>query len=114
MDIVERPVHLPGHCIATLTSEDPKGFVDTGLTPALIDPRVYVSVSWIEECARKLGFVDGDTHDDALRRIADLETEVREADEFAQAAEYTLGRFGERVRRKPGRKPKGDDMREAA
>ena len=53
--IVDRCEMPPGQCIATMSHDDPKGFVDTLLTPAVVDPRVYLSVSYIEELARKLG-----------------------------------------------------------
>ena len=42
MLIVERCEYTPGHCMATLKHEDPKGFVDTLNIPAVIDPRVYI------------------------------------------------------------------------
>jgi hypothetical protein len=105
VDIVPRPEQQPGHCIATLKSEDPEGFLDTGLVPAVVDPRVYVSVSWLKECAVKLGYVPAEDLEQANRRIALLLEQVAEADKFAEAAEYTLGRFGQQVRNKPGRKP---------
>jgi len=90
VNIVERCVHAPGYCIATLCSEDPKGFIDTGLTPAVVDPRVYVSVRWIEEIAGKLGFVAGSELEDAKREVKDLETRLREDDKLLAAAEYTM------------------------
>lgn len=118
MDIIPRPVFPPGQCIATCKSEDPKGFIDTYLTPALAgDNRIIVSVTWVEECASKLGWLSpADAADlrgelDAAReRVSEVEGELQEADRFAEAAEYTLRHIGEKVRRKPGRKP----QREAA
>src|SRR4051794_16953286 len=105
MDIVERCWLAPGHCAASLKHEDPKGFIDTGLVPPLVDPRIYISVSWVEEHARKLGFVDRSDLDSAERRIVELEEELRIADEFAEAAEYTVTHLGGNIRKKPGRKP---------
>lgn len=84
MLIVERPEMHPGHCMATLTSEDPKGFIDTTLVPAVIDPRVYISVSWVEETARKLGMEYPTDNNDAVR-VRELEEQLLEADRQLQA-----------------------------
>lgn len=102
MDIVARPEIAPGHCMATLTSEDPKGFLDTLLTPAVVDPRVYLSVSWLEECARKLGFVEGEVCERLERRVADLEAQLAEVDRELDAI-HVLKARGYTPARKPGR-----------
>lgn len=83
--IVERPEMQPGFCAATLHHEDPKGFVDTLNTPACIDPRIYISVSWVEETARKLGMEYTDAGD--ARRVKELEEQLREADKALSAFE---------------------------
>lgn len=83
--IVERPELQPGFCMATLSHEDPKGFVDTMNIPAVIDPRVYISVSWIEETARKLGMEFPPEDGGSAQRIADLEDQLREADKALYA-----------------------------
>jgi hypothetical protein len=116
VQLVPRPALVPGHCIVNLSSEDPGGFVDTGLTPAAIDPRIYVSRQAVVDMGRLFGFPTPDeTH--ALRadverlehEVAQLRDQLAEADKYAEAAEYTLrATFGQetKVRQKPGRKPK--------
>jgi hypothetical protein len=108
VDIVARPELAPGHCIATLKDEDPKGFVDTNLVPAVVDPRVYVSVSWIEECARKLGFVDGAELDDALARAQAAEAELDETNKYLDAIDVLESRDF-RARKKTGRPKKTEE-----
>ena len=78
--IVDSPAMQPGFCMATLSHEDPKGFVDTLNIPAVIDPRVYISVSWIEETARKLGMDYPPEDGGVQKRVEDLEEQLREAD----------------------------------
>lgn len=85
MMIVERCEYAPGHCMASLKDTDPKGFVDTMLSPAVMDPRVYISVSWIEEMATKLGMVYVEDAGKDSRRIEELEEQLREADAVARA-----------------------------
>ena len=94
-------------------SNSQKGFIDAGHDLPGWDPHVYVSVEAVEEMARLIGWQPAgslqlkDTEIGRLeRKVAELEEQVREADRFAEAAEYTLGRFGQHVRNKPGRKPK--------
>jgi hypothetical protein len=101
VNIVERPIHAPGQCIATLTNEDPLGFIDTGLTPSVIEPRVYISVSWIGEMASKLGMVEGILLDDANRRIATLERELAESHHLVEAATDTLTHLKARKKKVP-------------
>jgi hypothetical protein len=104
--VVERCEMPPGHCIATMADQDPKGFVDTLLTPALVDPRVYLSVSWIEECARKLGMeYEDDRKAAALEaRVEELELELAEADKRIEAIDV-MESAGFTARKRPGRKP---------
>lgn len=85
--IVERCELAPGHCMATLTAEDPKGFIDTLLSPSLFDPRVYISVSWVEETARKLGMKHIDDDADLRAEIKELREELLKRDEQLQAVE---------------------------
>jgi hypothetical protein len=113
LNIIPRPVLPPGQCIASLISEDPKGFIDTFLTPSLDgDHRIIVSVSWIEECARKLGFLDPAEAADLRSQVdaldaekAQLEEDLAEADKVVGAV-YTLKQNGFSSQRKPGRPPK--------
>jgi hypothetical protein len=113
LNIIPRPEFPPGQCIASCQSEDPKGFVDTLLTPSLDgDHRVIVSVSWIEECARKLGFLSPDEAGELRATIdaldsekAALERELEQADEIVGAV-YTLKNNGFAQGKKPGRPAK--------
>jgi hypothetical protein len=101
--VVERCEMPPGHCIATMSDSDPKGFVDTLLTPALVDPRVYLSVSYIEEAARKLGMEYADEGNGA--RIEELEAELAEAERQLRAIDV-MESAGFVARKKPGRPKK--------
>jgi hypothetical protein len=87
------------------------GFIDTG--QSLDREHVYISLEAAVELAKFIGWTGPSAvkaKDDeivALRsRIEQLEAEVREADKFAESAEYTLARFGQKVQRKPGRPKK--------
>jgi hypothetical protein len=100
MNIVERCTHAPGYCIATMSSEDTKGFIDTGLTPACVDPRVYISVRWVEEMATKMGWVAGELLAEEKRRVKKLERQLIEADKLIGAAEHTIAHFQAKRKKK--------------
>lgn len=108
MQIVDKPLHHPGRCLASLKSEDREGFIDTGLEAldmdpvVFTDPHIYISVTWLKEQARKLGMVEGEQVEDLRREVSDLKAEVAEADRFAENVEYTLSHLGGRVKSKPG------------
>jgi hypothetical protein len=105
MLIVERPEYAPGHCMATLKHEDPKGFIDTMLSPPVMDPRVYISVSWVEEMAGKLGMVYVEDAGKDSRRIEELEEQLREADAVARAIDVMESAgFTSRQKRNAARK----------
>ena len=116
MHLVDKPTVLPGHCIVNLSSEDKGGFVDTLMTPAVVDPRVYVSRQAVIDMGRLFGFPDPNEHGELKaqvellqREVERLQGELAEADRYAEAAEYTLkATFGDdtKIRNKPGRKPK--------
>jgi hypothetical protein len=89
----------------SMKSEDPDGFIDTGLTPAVVDPRVYASVSVVREWARKLGMVDGSIVEGLERRVADLEAQLAEADNELNAIHILKAR-GYTPAKKPGRPAK--------
>lgn len=94
MKIVQEAVRPPAMCLASRDTEGP--FIDTGLRAAHRDPYIYLSVRWIEECARELGMVPKAEVDArfakleaeqeeyveqlaALKRLADAATEFSEA-----------------------------------
>ena len=104
--VVDRCEMPPGQCIATMSHDDPKGFVDTLLTPAVVDPRVYLSVSYVEEIARKLGMEYADEAKAAAleARVEQLEAELVEADKRIEAIDV-MESAGFTARKRPGRKP---------
>lgn len=114
MNIVDRAEMAPGSCIVTQSSTGP--FIDTGLTPAVVDPRIYVSRQAVIDMGRVFGFPIPDElaaleyELDSLRtQVEQLKGELAEADRYADAAEYTLkATFGDdtKIRNKPGRKAK--------
>lgn len=110
LNIVSRPSQAPGYCLATLSSEDREGFIDTGHDPAVVDPRVYISISWIREMAGKLGMVDQEELENLVRENSRLSDELREADKLVEAAEYTFSHMGTKMRQKPGPKKLGKDV----
>jgi hypothetical protein len=114
LQIVPEATMPPGCCIVTQSTTGP--FIDTGLTPAVLDPRVYVSKQAIVDMGRLFGIP---TPEDVERLVADVErmttqlvdlrAQLAEADRYADAAEYTLkATFGDdtKIKNKPGRKPK--------
>lgn len=112
MLIVDQAVFPPAFCAVTGRVEGP--FVDTGVELPAFQSRVYVSRQGLAMLCERSGWaVMGSVHDamvaevEGLRaRVSQLEAELVEADRFRESAEYTLGRFGAKVTRKPGRKPK--------
>jgi hypothetical protein len=112
--VVPRPELSPGYCIVTMSSEDPGGFIDTGLSPAAVDPRIYISRQAVIDMGRHFGLPTPEQAESYIesietmaRRIEDLEHQLAEADRYAEAAEYTLkATFGDatKIRNKPGRK----------
>jgi hypothetical protein len=105
----------PLHCaiFPHLGARHPKGYVQTGSKIGIDDNAVYLSIEGLEQVALKfLDVVRRDELREVQERVAelerrnlDLQEQVREADRFAEAAEYTLGRFGSKVQKKPGRRP---------
>lgn len=104
----------PGCCIVNQSDTGP--FIDTGLTPALVDPRIYVSRQAVIDMAAHFGIprpaeLDAVLSENyRLRSENDqLRRELAEADRYAEAAEYTLkASFGDdtKIKHKPGRKAK--------
>lgn len=108
--IVPRPEHVPGHCVLSLKSEDPEGFIDTGLNPSMafaddMDPHIYASVSVVKEWARKLGMVDPADPlelDNLRRECLLLRDQLADADKRLDAIDL-LESAGYTQRKKPGR-----------
>lgn len=118
MIVVERPEATPGQCIVNLSSEDPVGFVDTLLTPAVVDPRIYVSYRAIVDMGRLFGIPDREAFNALEARCEDLENEnagLREDNKTlerdVESAEWTLQRrFGSGIQNKPGRPRKNQEQ----
>lgn len=82
---VEVAAIRPHHCAAVPyigNSNSTKGFIDTGSELPGFDNRVYLSVEYIEDCARQMGFVEKARADITIhslrRQVAELEKEVNE------------------------------------
>lgn len=86
--LIERPVHYPGH---TLILADTRGpVVDVG-----VDHNGWVYLNRIEatEIGRLFGLVEGEVHETALARVADLEADLAAAEERIEEAAETLLAF---------------------
>jgi hypothetical protein len=110
---VQQPAIRPHRCavIPFLGGHNSRGFIDTGQDMRDHDSHVYISVEAVEQLARLIGWEPTHARIQAEGRliakdaqIARLEAELAEAEEFKDAAEYTLSRFDTKVQRKPGRK----------
>lgn len=119
MRIVPQAVTRPHHCAMYphLGSAHRKGYFDVGSELPGFDNHGYVSVEFVESAARHLKWVSADevkTLTDEIGRLerecADLREQLREADQFAEAAEYTLNHFNTKVKQKPGRKPAKEEV----
>lgn len=108
---VARADIVPQSCavLPQLGAAHAEGYIDVGVEMVGYDPHTYISC----HAARLLGeFVGLKDPEPFEQRIAELERELadlraqRDADEkFLEAAEYSLARFGQKVVKKPGRKP---------
>lgn len=123
MRFVERADVRPHQCfvLPQLGSAHHRGYLDPGNDLTCIDPHPYLSVQAVEEACKVLGWPTQQQHADAiaeleraLARVTDLEADLEEADRFAESVKWTLGRFGEEVRNKPGRPKKTKTETEAA
>jgi hypothetical protein len=111
MRVTQQATERPFRCavLPYIGNSNSSGWIDTGCY--LDREKVYVSFEAAAEMAKEIGWVAPSQRRELeaevalLRsRIEALESEVGEADKFAEAAEYTLAKFGQRVQRKPGRK----------
>lgn len=74
--------------------------------------RMYECRVCVETAAATLGLPTSLERDDLQQRLsqaeaelADMQAELESLREFERSAKYTLERFGEKPRKKPGRKP---------
>lgn len=110
---VQHAAIRPHHCAVipyVANSNARAGFFDTG-NDFRDQDHCYISVEAVQEMARLIGWQPSTVLKPleakvAARdeRIAELEAEVAEHEKFRDAAEYTLEKFGSKVRNKPGRK----------
>lgn len=108
---VEAAAQRPHHCAAIPFSgmHAKGGFIDTGVDLPGWDPHVYVSVTFIEEAARYLGFpsrqdaesLQGQL-DASVARVRELEAELAEKTAQLQAVEV-LKNGGFAQAKRPGR-----------
>lgn len=115
MRFVQHAAIRPHHCAAIpyMGNSNSQGFFDTGSELDGFDNHVYISVEAVAEMAQLMGWSHPSALDKLERekaalqaQVDQLQAEVKEADKFAEAAEYTLGKFGAKVQKKPGRPPK--------
>jgi hypothetical protein len=119
--LVQQANIRPHRCavIPFMGNSNSAGFIDTGNDLDL--EHVYVSYEAVCEMAGMLGWAgpsalkQRDAQIASLQaRVDQLQAEVEEADKFAEAAEYTLGKFGQKVQRKPGRPKKETETEKVA
>lgn len=112
MMLVSRPLAPPHLCAVTGRSEDPHGFMDTGVTLPGFEPRIYISHHGAARLMEAFGFPTPYAHADALDEIARLRTRLAEleSENAGMAAQLeavaVLKRYGARAERKPGRPAK--------
>ena len=103
--IIDRPALPPGRCIASLSDEDPQGFIDTGNTSGGLEPRVIVSVNWVKTTAKKLGLIEPDGEadkDQVFRENQRLREENEQLNRELEAIDVIESR-GFTARKKAGR-----------
>lgn len=111
MVIVEKATLAPAMCAITKSANGP--FIDL-LRDFDFDHagRFYLKTSVVREMAELAGAPKEGSLSTALAendvlkmRISELERELESLREFERAATYTVEHMGEKVRKKPGRKP---------
>lgn len=110
MHIIEKATYPPGYCAISTSPDGP--FFDTGTNLPGLNPRVYLAVSAVEQLAReRLGMVSKEHVAVLAAEVAALHSSseallerIAEAERFEEAARYTLEKFGQEVRHKPGRR----------
>ena len=103
--IIDRPALLQGMCIASLSDEEPQGFIDTGNTSGGLEPRVVVSVTWVMTTAKKLGLIEPDGEadkDQVFRENQRLREENEQLNRELEAIDVIESR-GFTARKKAGR-----------
>lgn len=114
---VDQAITRPFRCAVVPYAGNGSGrmFIDTGQDLDL--EHVYISDVAAEQIAKMLGWVPPATVDTQAEQIAELNAKLSEATaeieslrEYERASQYTLEHFGEKVRRKPGRKPSNEKV----
>lgn len=114
MIAVDAPVLFNAQCLVTRRSDPERGpYVDL-LRDFDIDHRgrMYISRVAVQEMARTLGLITGEEqqlreeNERLQAELEDVRAELESLQEFERSANYTLEHFGQKVRKKPGRKPK--------
>lgn len=115
MRLVDRPAGRPFCCAALpqMGQTSNTRWIDTGTELIAVDPRIYLSEAAVREMVRVLGWASPEEYtaleyraNELSARASELEAKLTEADRFAESVKWTLGKFGEEVRNKPGRPKK--------
>lgn len=113
MQYIEHAVARPYRCavLPYIGNSNGAGFIDTG--SEIASEHVYVSLEAAAEMARFIGWTPPSEADalkgeiTALRaKLDQAEADRREADKFAESAEFTLAHFGQKIHKKPPGRPK--------
>ena len=98
-------------CLVTNRSDIP--VVDFGVHTQGLDQRVVLSVAALRQACEAAGFVSDlefaelrEANQNLGKEIEELRRENEDLKEFEEAATYTVEHLGQRVRRKPGPRPK--------
>lgn len=117
MFVVERPTLFHPQCLVSKRADDKHGpYIDLGRDfDHDHQGRMYISAvsvramettldEYVGEPTREELIAKAREGEEAKQRVGELEAEVESLREFERSAQYTLERFGEKVRKKPGRK----------
>jgi Tfp pilus assembly protein FimV len=94
-------------------TEDPDGFVHTGVVLRAIDPAIYVSVSQVRVMADLIGCATPQEKQELEGRVSELEQELEDLRADLKQADYQLNAIdilknaGFETKKRAGRPPKG-------
>lgn len=114
MRIVPSPDRRPHSCAITGKSEDPGGFLDTGVELPWAEPRIYISAHGASLIAEQFDYVSKDIAAQAIEQlmregeeksaeIEQLHQRITELEGAVKAVDVLVSE-GFRARSKPGRK----------
>lgn len=95
MRLIDKPSGRPGFCaVFAGKSQDPEGFVHTGMVLPGWDPEVTVSVAAVREMARLVGLPTDTERDEAVLRAEAAELLLTEAQEEIESLRAQVAAFG--------------------